>query len=243
MRSAFDCPGLDSALGENSGKEDPGLVKTKSMSELVPDWDSMSKKEKKKMRKKIRKGEKKTEHKQERKTQKKENLVKKNELIQSKKKAPVPQTPKLITFDSPYSLTLGLNTSFSLFDKVLISREEAPTNSAVKTMTSLDKNILSPFPEPSLNKCRSEIIHKTQTYDLAPQSQKISPFDDSMLKKRAPEAAEDLTSSPRCKELKFKREKRTMVRALKRSQEYLDQVIEKLHRSMSVRYHFGFSKK
>jgi hypothetical protein len=120
--SALDGPGLDSVEEENCGKDNPGLVKTKSMSELVPDWDSMSKKEKKKMRKKIRKGEKKTEHKQERKTQKKENLVKKAEQIQAKKKALVPQTPKRITFDSPSALGSGLKTSFSLFDKVINSK-------------------------------------------------------------------------------------------------------------------------
>jgi hypothetical protein len=107
-------------------------------------------------------------------------------------------------------------------------------------MTVPDKTIQGLLNEPSLNKCRSEIIHKTQTYDLTPSSQKVSNFDDSMLKKRAPEPAEDLTSSPRVKEMKFKREKRCMVRALKRSQEYLDQMIEKLHRSQSVRYYFGF---
>jgi hypothetical protein len=105
-------------------------------------------------------------------------------------------------------------------------------------MTVPDKTIEDPLHELSLNKCRSEIIHKTQTYDLTPSSQKVSNFDDSMLKKRSPEPAEDLTSSPRVKAMKFKREKRCMVRALKRSQEYLDQMIEKLQRSQSVRYYY-----
>lgn len=242
MGSALGGPGLENVEDENFGKENPGLVKTKSMSELVPDWDSMSKKEKKKMRKKIRKGEKKTEHKQERKTQKKENLVKKAEQIQANKIALVPQTPKRITFDTPSFLGSGLKTSFSLFDKVINSKNQPEKNSAAITMTVPDKTMQGLLNEPSLNKCRSEIIHKTQTYDLTPLSQKVSNFDDSMLKKRAPEPAEDLTSSPRVKEMKFKREKRCMVRALKRSQEYLDQMIEKLHRSQSVRYYFVFEK-
>jgi hypothetical protein len=227
----------DSVDNENSGNEDVGLSKTKSYSEMVPDWDNLSKKDKKKMRKKIRKSEKKVEHKQERKVQKKENIIKKNELKHENKKPVMNQVPKKMIFDNGSSAVgSDMKSSFSLFDTLVKSKNVPDTQTKTFPLPISVRNDDKCLDGNLLSKSRSEMVRKTQTYDLGTPNSKVATYDDSILKKRTPENTGEFSDVLIENNLKFKREKRTMVRALKRSQEYLDKAIEKLYRNQSVRY-------